>query len=138
MTEVQISDNFWPYTRATTLEPSETADYVEAIRSFLSARACVRPGFSGADQRLAAQFKEQSVSLQQVENAITLGCSRKYVGLLNGSQSGPILSFQYFGELIAEADEQITPRGYWDYARPTLNKLETQWMNTQTAPVHRL
>jgi hypothetical protein len=38
--------------------------------------------------------------------------------MLNGSESGPILSLFYLKDLIEEACNQGTPFGYWHYLAP--------------------
>ena len=58
-----------------------------------------------------------------------MGCCRKYVSLLNGSNSEPINSLGYFRELIEEAEDSETPAGYWSYVMLELNHLETKWLS---------
>jgi hypothetical protein len=67
---------------------------------------------------------EARVPLEQIERAVALGCSRKYVSMLNGTDSGLILSFSYFRDLIEEAGDGNTPAGYWDYLMPQVKRLE--------------
>jgi hypothetical protein len=61
------------------------------------------------------------VSLEQIQRAIALGCYRKYVSLLNGSDNEPINSLAYFRELIEEAEDTETPAGYWSYVMRELD-----------------
>jgi len=98
------------------------------VQSLLSKRACIRCRFTAADRAFAEQLAARAVPSEQIERAIALGCSRKYVSLLNGTDSGLILSFSYFKDLIEEAGDQGTPAGYWDYLMPQLKRLETQWI----------
>lgn len=49
------------------------------------------------------------------------------MSLLNGTDSGPIVTLSYFRDLIEEAGDQETPAGYWDYLKPELEHLETKW-----------
>jgi hypothetical protein len=111
--KIEICDEFWPYTK------SEGED--------LAARGCVKCAFTAGDQKFAATLLTREVSLEQVERGIALGCSRKYVSLLNGTDTGSIVSFAYFRDLIDEADDQEMPVGYWDYLKPALKRLEEQW-----------
>jgi len=131
-TEIEICDEFWPYKKANTSgAPEEGQQYWAQIRSWLSERACVRSTFTEAERRLASQLESRIVPLEQIERAIALGCSRKYVSLLNGADTGPILSFCYFKDLIEEAGDQVTHAGYWDYLMPELKHLEALWIAKQ-------
>lgn len=56
-----------------------------------------------------------------------LGSSRKYVSLLNGTESGPILSFAYFVDPIEEAGKADTPASYWGFLKYEERKLEARW-----------
>jgi hypothetical protein len=87
--------------------------------------------FAAADQKLAAVLLAREVPLQQIERAIALGCSRKYVSLLNGTDSGPIVTLSYFRDLIEEAGDQETPAGYWNYLKPELEHLEAKWISRE-------
>jgi len=71
----------------------------------------------------------RDVSFEQIQRAIALGCCRKYVSLLNGSNNEPINSLGYFRELIEEAEDSETPAGYWSYVMPELKHLETKWLS---------
>jgi hypothetical protein len=127
--EIEICEQFWPYTRTgTSVEPSENWRFMTRVQSLLSKRACIRCRFTAADRAFAEQLAARAVPSEQIERAIALGCSRKYVSLLNGTDSGLILSFSYFKDLIEEAGDQGTPAGYWDYLMPQLKRLETQWI----------
>lgn len=57
-----------------------------------------------------------------------MGCCRKYVSLLNGTNSGPIFSFAYFRDVIEEVSEPEIPLGYWNYVMPELEHLERRWL----------
>jgi len=127
--EIEICDDFWPYTRtATSGESSESRGLLTQVQALLSERACIRCKFTAADRAFAAQLAARAVPSEQIERAIALGCSRKYVSLLNGTDNGLILSFCYFRDLIDEAGDQGTPAGYWDYLMPQLKRLEAQWI----------
>lgn len=128
-TEIEICDEFWPYTKTDiTGASAKNEQYWAQIRYWLSERACVRSSFTAAEQRFASQLESRQVSLQQIKRAFALGCSRKYVSLLNGTDTGPILSLFYFKDLIEEVRDQGTPAGYRDYLIPELRRLESLWI----------
>jgi hypothetical protein len=127
--EVELCDEFWPYDKGNAVQvPCDTERYLIQLRSLLTARACIRCNFSATDRNYAEKLKARSIPLSQIERAVALGCSRKYVSLLNGTDRGLILSFAYFKDLIEEAGAEDTPSGYWDYLMPQLKRLETKWI----------
>jgi hypothetical protein len=75
----------------------------------------------------------QDVPLELIERAIALGCSRKYVSLLNGTDDELIYSFAYFRDLIDEANDQETPAGYWDFQKLQLKSLENKCIAKKAA-----
>ena len=102
-TEVEICDQFWPYSKEQTEGTISAWDsYREGIQALLSKRACIRCSFSGADERFAKGLFTRDVSLKQIEQAIALACCRKYVGLLNGTDQDMIHRFCYFRDAIEE------------------------------------
>jgi hypothetical protein len=126
---ITICNNFWPYTRvASNATTQNESAYFRGIKSLLSARACVRCSFSAADQKLATSYFHRGITLEQLEHAIALGCSRKYVSWLNGGDPRPIVSLHYFTDLVEEACDDDTPIRYWDYLLPKLKKLESAWL----------
>lgn len=129
LSEIEICDEFWPYTKADSgLNPPQVVSYIAKIRSLLDTRECVECTFTAADQKLAASLMVQDVPLELVERAIALGCSRKYVSLLNETDAALIYSFAYFRDLIDEANDQETPAGYWDFQKLQLKSLEDKWI----------
>ena len=133
-TEIEICDDFWPYTKTNGgLQPSESGRYIASIRSFLSERTCVRSSFSAADEKFAGDLMAQDVPLERIERAIALGCCRRYVSLLNGTASDPIFSLLYFRDVITEVRDPEIPSGYWDYVMPELLHLERKWAEKQNA-----
>lgn len=126
--QIEISDDFWPYSRfSSNSTESDASKYIDRVRSLLSARDCVRCTFSGADKNLAQSCATRGLPLEQVERGIALGCTRKYVSLLNGSDPNLIVSFAYFSEMIEEAGDENTPPGYWEYIAYQLHRLEEKW-----------
>jgi hypothetical protein len=135
-TQIEVCDDFWPYTKTPCgIQPSEHEQHHEQhlaqIKKLLSKRACVRSTFTAADEKFAGNLLADQVPLERVERAIALGCCRKYVSLLNGTDSGPILSFAYFRDVIQEVCDSEIPSGYWDYVMPALERLERKWLVKQ-------
>jgi hypothetical protein len=131
-TEIEVCDQFWPYTRAnSSIESSESKQHLARIKAFLSKRACVQSDFEAADERTIANLLTQQVPLERIERAIALGYWRKYVRLLNGIDSGPIFSIAYFREVIEEVRDPKITSGYWSYVMPELQKLEKKWLKKQ-------
>ena len=102
-TEVEICDEFWPYTKERpAVRPSEWSSYRAAIRSMLSKRACIKCDFTATDEQFAAELFRRRVSLEQIEQAIALACCRKYAGLMNGTDNEMIRRFSYFRDTLEE------------------------------------
>lgn len=130
--KIEICDEFWPYAKIAKAKNSiELSSYLQRIGQLLSARVCVKCGFGGADRALAASYFDRRISIEQIEHAIALGCSRKYASWLNGAHTEPIVSFHYFADVVEEACSDDVPAGYWDYVMPTLKKLEARWVAGQ-------
>lgn len=127
--EIELCDEFWPYTKSENVMKSPDAEsYFIKIKSLLDDRACVRCAFTEPDKKFAAALLARDISIRQIERAIALGCSRKYVSCLNGTDGGSIVSFSYFRDLIEDAGELDSPAGYWDYLNLQLKTLETRWV----------
>jgi len=128
LSQIEICDEYWPYTRLNGSLPYEGQEpYLLKIRSLLDARACVKCPFGAADQKFATALFDSDISIDQIERGIALGCSRKYASLLNGTDSGAIVSFSYFRDLIDEAGDQETAADHWGYLKLRLNRYESQW-----------
>lgn len=131
-TEIEVCDEFWPYSRdLSNIQTSEKDKYLARIKAFLSKRACVQSTFTAADERTVANLNARQVPIALVERAIALGCCRKYVSLLNGTDSGPIFSIAYFRDVIEEVQDPEIPSGYWNYITPELERLEKKWIEEQ-------
>lgn len=127
--EIESCDEFWSYSKSESRSNLPNSQpYFAHIRALLAERGCVRCAFTAADQKLAASLLVNDVSLEQIERAIGLGCSRKYLSWLNGTDSGYIVSFSYFRDLIEETGDQDTPAGYWDFQKLQLKRLELKWI----------
>ena len=131
---IEIRDRFWPYHKQAdgTARDAQTG-YVDRVRMLFLSRACVAGGFSAADERLAAEWRERDVPLEQVESAYLLGCARKYVTLLNRPGSPLISSLRYFIPLLEEVSELPDSPGYWQHLNRQIEQLERRWRNRTDA-----
>jgi len=132
---VEICDRFWPYEKPPVEEVgTEENNYVQQVRQMLSRPACVRVSFSGADERLAVNLYRRGVTLVHLQRAIWLGCARKYVALLNGSETVPMLitSLNYFSALVNEVAESSAGEDYWKHMRNKVAQLERMWVGASS------
>jgi len=126
---IEITSEYWPYDRNPgELPKEEETVYIDAVKKLLSARACVRPLFSLADERLAREWFERSIPLEQVEQAILITCSRKYVTWRNGQGKTPINSLRYFESTLEEIRGQNADPQYWNFVRLRLHRVEKLWL----------
>lgn len=127
---IEITDPYWPYDRQENPSEDTTADEtVDQIRRLLQDRGCVRDSFSTADEILARKWLDQGTSLESIEQAILLGCTRKYVAWRNQHDSTPISSLHYFEPLLEEIDQLKISPDYWAYLRTRMKRLEQLWNN---------
>lgn len=128
---IRIAEAFWPYQSPEQQTASENSGdlFVAEIRKMLQARACVQTAFSVADELLARQWLDRGVALKQIEQAILLGCTRKYVSWSNNPDQAPIASLRYFESVLEEIDHQNFLADYWGYLRIRLPSMETLWRN---------
>jgi hypothetical protein len=127
---VEICDRFWPYEKPPAEEFGvDQNSYVQRVRQMLSGASCLRISFSAADERLAAILYRCGVTLVHLQRAIWLGCARKYVALLNGSENAPMLitSLSYFSALVEEVAETSVSEEYWKHMQSKVAQLERMW-----------
>lgn len=124
--EIEISDAFWPYHKETP-DSIEESGFVEEVRGRLLKYPIVRSSFGAADEKLARELFRNGVSLEQVDRALLLGLSRKYVSSLSSLSSNPIYSLSYFLPLLDEVAQTETSDRYWDYLRRRLDDLNASW-----------
>jgi hypothetical protein len=132
---VEICDRFWPYEKPSVEEFGiDQNRYVQRARQMLSGTACLRVNFSSADERLAATLYRRGVTLVHLQRAIWLGCARKYVAYLNGSEDAPMLitSLNYFSALVEEVTATSVGEDYWKHMQSKVAQLEGMW-RTQTS-----
>jgi len=126
---IEIVDSYWPYQK--TVEPlldDAAAAFVSEIRKLLQARACVQSSFSTADEILAREWYQRGVPLSRIEQAILLGCIRKYVSWRNNPSQAPIATLRYFVPVLQELEGQQIGDDYWDYLRHRLSRMEKLWI----------
>jgi hypothetical protein len=123
---LEVADRYWPYEKQS--RRNESKDYVNEVRGMLLAPACIRSMFTPADERLAREFDQRGVSLEQLQRAIWLGCARKYVAMLNGQAPMPITTLRYFIGLVEEVRQTETSHSYWQHVRSKADQLERQWI----------
>ena len=132
---IEICDRFWPYEKIPADEMGIGQDrYVQQVRQMLQDVACVRLHFSAADERLAATYHQRGVTLVHLQRAIWLGCARKYVALLNGSEgSAPMLitTLNYFAGIVEEVMSESVGEDYWKHIRCKVEQLERMWIETR-------
>lgn len=135
LTEVEICDEFWPYTKEGSSVPqSDFAQYCTGIKFLLSKRSCIQCEFTGADENFAAELFGRKIALSQVERAIALACCRKYAGFLNGTDGEMIHRFSYFRDSIEEIlDPEAHPiqAQLLDQRILTAEYLEAKWLAKQ-------
>ena len=129
---IEITPEYWPYDRGSGEPPLEgEAAYITAVKKLLLARACVRPAFSVADERLAREWFERGIPLDQVEQTILFACSRKYVSWRNGQSKAPINSLRYFESTLEEIRGQKIDPEYWGFLRFRMQRVEKLWLESK-------
>ena len=99
----------------------------------MGSRRCVASSFAPADEKLANALFQRGISIQQVERGFLLGCTRKYVTLLNGNSKELIVSFNYLQNVIEEAGELQMSEDYWRYLQLRIHQMERQWLEQTQA-----
>lgn len=72
------------------------------------------------------------MSLDNLRRAIWLGCTRKYIAMLNGHPPAPIASLGYFIALLDEVAQVPVTDAYWDHVRQKMETLERRWRQTSS------
>jgi hypothetical protein len=133
---IEIDPEYWPYDRGSDEQPKEEEiAYIAAVKKLLSARACIRPSFSVADERLAREWFERGIPLEQIEQTILIACSRKYVAWRNGQCKTPINSLRYFESTLEEVRGQKIDSEYWNFIRFRMQRVEKLWLQNKTHSV---
>jgi len=130
---IEITSEYWPYDRqADEPQQKEEMAYIAAVKALLLARACVHTPFSAADERLAREWFDRSVPLDQVEQAILLACSRKYISWRNGQAKALINSLRYFEATLEEVQNQKVDANYWEFIRFRMQRVEKLWIQNKS------
>jgi hypothetical protein len=125
---IEITESFWPYQKNPTETPADdSAAFIGEIRKMLRDRACVRPIASAADDIQAREWFEKGVTIERIEQAILIGCIRKYVSWRNNQSRDPISSLKYFEPILQELESLKAASEYWGYLRYRLGRMENQW-----------
>lgn len=125
---VEITEAYWPYLKATEETSTNAAStFVAAIKTMLQARACIQTSLSTADEILAREWFERGVALERIEQAILMGCIRKYVSWRNNQTRTPIGSLRYFVPILDELQNQKINPEYWGYLRNRMDRMEKLW-----------
>src|SRR5450432_3946370 len=111
---------------AVSIKTDTLAGYVEQVRRLLGARHCVGNAFTRSDERLAAALFERKVLIEEIEHAVSLGCARKYVTLINRQCVDLIVSFSYFQNVIEEVRELKMSAEYWRHLQMRVGQMEQQ------------
>jgi hypothetical protein len=120
--QIEIADRFWPYQKQHQAAIDE-ADYVRAVRTLFTAPACVRSVFTAADERIAMELCRRGTTLGAIRHAVSLGCARRYIAMLNGQIAGPVTSLRYFAVIVDEVTQADVPDGYWEHVQRRAEQL---------------
>jgi len=94
--------------------------YVERVLE-LYRRAPETPARSSRlDRRLAEEFYERQVKIEEVEAAILLATARRLLRNSQAPKLGPIRSLHYFTAVIEEIKSAPVSEGYLEYLRQKL------------------
>lgn len=125
---IEINEAFWPYIKTAEESPANEAEaYIAEIKKILQARPCVREFLSAADEIQARNWFDQKISLNLIQQAIQLGCVRKYVSWRNNQTRSLINSLSYFQPIIEELKDQKLDAEYCNYIRYRLGRMENHW-----------
>jgi hypothetical protein len=128
---IEINEAFWPYVKTPEEAPANEAEtFVNEIKKMLKDRSCVRALLSTADEIQIRNWFDSGTGLQLIEQAILLGCVRKYVSWRNNQTRSLINSLAYFQPIIEELKDQKTDEEYWKYIRYRLVRMENHWKET--------
>jgi hypothetical protein len=130
--KIEIAEQYWPYDRQKNGSEKRKPDKnVDQVRQLLQQRGCVRATFSTEDEILARKWLDQGISIERIEQAILLGCTRKYVAWRNHHDSNTISSLRYFEPLLEEIDQLKISSDYWKYVQSRMKRMEQLWLKSQ-------
>ncbi|MDA2931497.1 hypothetical protein MYX84_16395 [Acidobacteria bacterium AH-259-O06] len=85
--------------------------------------------------RWHSNYRSGQLDLALVEQAILVGCGRKYVSYLNGFQGEPIGSLHYFVPVLEEISKFDLSSEYQSFNRSQVEQLEKRWLASRELPV---
>jgi hypothetical protein len=125
---VEVTEEFWPYQRSAEESVADDSnEFIGAIRKMLQARACIKTSASAADEILVREWSDRKIRLELVEQAIIIGCIRKYVSWRNNRTRSMIASLRYFAPILEEVLTMKADPEYWAYLRYRLTRMENEW-----------
>jgi hypothetical protein len=125
--QIEVCDDFWPYEKDPLRARSvHETQYLERIRQLLIGHRCMAIAFTPADRKLAFEFYQKGVPLENVRRAILLGCTRKCTTLLSTHVAEPITSLHYFRGIVEEVGQLQVSADYWRYLELSLNRMEAE------------
>lgn len=131
---LEIRDRFWPYQRQPPPGRSGAeVEFMQKVRELFLTPACVEASFSGADEKMAMDLYRRGITMEQMAQAILLGCARKYVSMINAGVRTPITSLQYFADIVEEVFRSEIPESYWEPLRAKVARMEPQWQKQHPA-----
>jgi hypothetical protein len=94
--------------------------YVERVLELYRQAPETPTRHSRLDRRLAAEFYERGVKLEEVEAAILLAIARRLLRSPEAPKLGPIRSLHYFAPVIEEIKSNPVSESYLEYLRQKL------------------
>lgn len=132
---LQVSEEYWPYQgkqKASAEKGQEEGNYLERIRKVLLDQPCIRFALSAADRQLARRWFQQAIPVEEVEQALLIGCGRKYLSWLDGQPGEPIGSLHYFTSILEEIARLTLSSDYCAFNRLQVQRLKQRWIETQS------
>lgn len=130
--KIEIIEAYWPYDRQENESEKRKPDKkIDQVRRLLQGRGCIRATFSTEDEILVRKWLDEGISMERIEQAILLGCTRKYVAWRNHHDSNTISSLRYFEPLLEEIDQLKISPDYWTYVRSRMKRMEKLWVKSK-------
>jgi len=101
-------------------EQAHRQAYVERVLQLYQQAPETPERYSRLDRRLATEFYERGVKVEEVEAAILLAAARRLLRNPQASKLGPIRSLHYFAPVIEEVRSNPLSESYLEYLRRKL------------------
>ena len=98
-------------------EQAHRQAYVERVLQLYQQTPETPARHSRLDRRLAAEFYERGVKLEEIEAAILLATARRLLRSPQAPKLGPIRSLHYFAPVIEEVRSNPLSESYLKYLR---------------------